>query len=146
MVFMVFLLGVIGRGVPHYGPEQPRIQTEVLDHSLVLLLVRSHRSLICLFRTTRFPCALRCTHSLARSLTSLTPSLVGHRMIGWLFILRFSLFWPTSFISEFLLPDATRIEKRRRIPSAETTALTTQTSVSSNGHPASTTERYTSSS
>ena len=31
---------------PHYGREQPRIQTAVLGHSLVRSLVRSHRSLV----------------------------------------------------------------------------------------------------
>ena len=36
----------------------------------------------------------RTVHSFARSLTSLTPSLVGQWMIGWLFILCFFLFWP----------------------------------------------------
>ena len=51
----------------HVGPEQFKIQTEVLGHSLVRLLVR-------LLRTA---CANRCAHSLARSLTSLTPSLMG---------------------------------------------------------------------
>ena len=30
----------------HYGRKQPRIQTEVLGHSLVRSLVRSHRSLV----------------------------------------------------------------------------------------------------
>ena len=39
--------------------------------------VRSHRSLVRLLRTNRFARALRCAHSLARSFTSLTPSLVG---------------------------------------------------------------------
>ena len=53
----------------HYGPEQPRIQTEVLGHSLVRSLVRSHRSL-----------------------TSLTPSLVGKCLIRLLFCLCFLLF------------------------------------------------------
>ena len=61
----------------HYGRKQPRIQTVVLGHSLVRSLVRSHRSLVRLLRTVRFARALRCAHSLARSLTSLTPSLVG---------------------------------------------------------------------
>ena len=37
----------------------------VLSHSLVQYLVRSHRSLVCLFRTTRFARALRCAHSFA---------------------------------------------------------------------------------
>ena len=32
-------------------------------------------------------------HSFARSVTSLTPLLVGQRMIGWLSILSFFLFW-----------------------------------------------------
>ena len=39
--------------------------------------VRSHRSLVRMLRTARFARALRCAHSFARSLTSLTPSLVG---------------------------------------------------------------------
>ena len=38
----------------HYGQKQPRIQTEVLGHSLVRSLVRSHRSLIRLLQTARF--------------------------------------------------------------------------------------------
>ena len=59
----------------HYGPKQQRIQTEVLGHSLIHSLVRSHRSLIRMLRTARFARALRCAHSFARSLTSLTPSL-----------------------------------------------------------------------
>ena len=42
----------------HCGLEQTRIETKVLGHSLVRSLVRSHRSLV-------------------RSLTSLTPSLMG---------------------------------------------------------------------
>ena len=41
----------------------------VLGHSLLRSLVRSHRSLIRLLRTARFARALRCAHSLARSLT-----------------------------------------------------------------------------
>ena len=61
----------------HYGRKQPRIQTVVLGHSLVRSLVRSYRSLVRLLRTARFARALRCAHSFARSLTSLTPSLVG---------------------------------------------------------------------
>ena len=54
----------------HGGPEQPRIQTGVLGHSLVSSLVCLHRSLV-------------------YSLTSLTPLLVGQCMIGWLFYLCF---------------------------------------------------------
>ena len=50
--------------------------------------IHSHRSLVCLLRPTRFACALRCAHSLARSLTLLTPLLVGQWMI-----LCFLLFW-----------------------------------------------------
>ena len=46
----------------------------VLGHSLVRSLVRSHRSLIRLLRTARFARALRCAHSLARSLTHSLPS------------------------------------------------------------------------
>ena len=44
-------------------------------HSLVHLLVRSHRSLDLLLWTACFARALHCAHSFARSLTSLTPSL-----------------------------------------------------------------------
>ena len=65
------------KAMVHYGPEHARIQTEVLGHSLVRSLVRSHRSIVRLLRTARFARALRCAHSFARSLTSLTPSLVG---------------------------------------------------------------------
>ena len=65
------------RELTHCGLEQPRIETEVLGHSLVRSLVRSHRSLVRLLWTARFARALRCAHSFARSLTSLTPSLVG---------------------------------------------------------------------
>ena len=54
----------------HYGPEQPRIQTEVLGQSL-------GRSLALL----------------TRSLALLTLSLVGKRMLQWLFILCFPPFW-----------------------------------------------------
>ena len=79
----------------HWGPEQPKIQTEVLGHSLVCSLVPSHRSLVCLLRSTRFARALHCVHSLARSLTLLTPELVRKCMIGWLFYLCFFLFWPS---------------------------------------------------
>ena len=61
----------------HSGPDQPKIQNEVLGHSLVRSLVRSNRSLVRLLRTARFARALRCAHSFACSLTSLTPSLVG---------------------------------------------------------------------
>ena len=46
----------------HYGPEQPRIQTEVLGHSLVRLLVRPDHSLICLLHTACFAYALRRAH------------------------------------------------------------------------------------
>ena len=54
----------------HYGQIQPRIQTEVLGHSLVRSLVRSHRSLIRLLQTARFAPTLRCNHLFARSLDS----------------------------------------------------------------------------
>ena len=45
-----------------------------------------------LLRTARFALALRCAHSFACSLTSLTPSLVGQWLIRWLFCLCFFLF------------------------------------------------------
>ena len=60
----------------HSEPERARIQTEVLGHSLVHSLVRLHSSLLWLLRTNRFARALHNAHSLARSLTSLTPELV----------------------------------------------------------------------
>ena len=46
----------------HCGPEQPKIQTEELGHSPVRSLFRSHRSLVCLLRPTRFAHVLRCAH------------------------------------------------------------------------------------
>ena len=53
---------------PHSGPEHERIQTEILGQSLVRSLIRTHRSLVCLLRTTRFARALCCAPWLARSL------------------------------------------------------------------------------
>ena len=52
-----------------YGLEHPRIETEVLGHSLVRSLVRSHCSLAHLLHPSRFARAFRCAHfahSLAR--------------------------------------------------------------------------------
>ena len=54
-----------------------RNRRKVLGHSLVRLFVRSHRSLIRWLRSARFACALCCAHTFSRSLTSLTPELVG---------------------------------------------------------------------
>ena len=58
----------------HCGPDQTKTQTKVLSHSLVRSLVGS---LIHLLRTTRFTRGVHCAHSLAYSLTSLTPSHLG---------------------------------------------------------------------
>ena len=74
----------------HLGLEQTRIKTLVLGHSLVRLLVRSHRSLVRSLRTARFARALRCAHSFARSLTSLTPSAVGQKMAFYSMIFFYS--------------------------------------------------------
>ena len=41
----------------------------VLVHSLLRIVIRSHRLLIRLLRTARFARALRCAYSFARSLT-----------------------------------------------------------------------------
>ena len=62
----------------HYGWEQPRIQTEVLGHSLIRSLVCSHRSLFCLLRPAYFAHTLRCIPSFTRSLTSITSSLIQY--------------------------------------------------------------------
>ena len=66
-------------------PKEPRwaewFRNRVLGHSLVRLLVRSHRSLIRLLRTALFARALRCAYSFARLLTLLTPELVGMRFL-----------------------------------------------------------------
>ena len=53
----------------HCGPEQPVIQTAVLGHSLVCLLVCLHCSLICLLHTACFACVQHSAHLIARSLT-----------------------------------------------------------------------------
>ena len=62
----------------HYGSEQPRIKTNVLDHSPVRTVVCSHCSLICLLRTACFTCELCCAHLctplLTHSLSSLWES------------------------------------------------------------------------
>ena len=77
---------------------------DVLGHSLVRLLVRLHRSLVALFRTTRFARVLHCAHLFTRLLTSLRR----------LFILCFFLFWtivdesvPESDFENFIQMDNT---------------------------------------
>ena len=57
-----------------YGPTQLRIQTEVLSHLLLRLLVCSNRSLICLLHSARVTCTLRCAHSCGCSLNPSLPS------------------------------------------------------------------------
>ena len=47
-----------------------------LDHLLVHLLVRSHRSLICLLRTAHFARALHCAHLFACLFTLFIPKLL----------------------------------------------------------------------
>ena len=74
----------------HSGPEQPRIQTEVLGRSLIRLLVRSHRSLPRLLRTTRFANKLRCTHLFAHFAHSLTRG-TGNDLMAIYSV--FFLFW-----------------------------------------------------
>ena len=62
-------LAVVIIGSPlHRGLEQTRIETELLGHSLVRSLVRSHHSLVRLLQTACFARALRCAHSFAHSL------------------------------------------------------------------------------
>ena len=61
--------------VVHCGSEQPRIQTEVPGHTPVCSPVFSHQSLICLFRTACFACAL-CYAPLRPFVRSLTHSLI----------------------------------------------------------------------
>ena len=52
---------------PHCGPEQPKIQSEVLGDSLVRSLIRLHRSLVRLLRSARFARSFaHFAHSLAR--------------------------------------------------------------------------------
>ena len=53
------------------------VSTGPLARPFARSLVCSHRSFVRLLRTARFARPLRCAHSFARSLTSLTPSLVG---------------------------------------------------------------------
>ena len=87
--------------LPQCGPDQPKTQTAVLGHSLFRLLVRSHHSLIRLLRTARSALLTSLARYaalnrlLARSLTSLTPSLMGKWMIRWPFCL---CFFPFSSI------------------------------------------------
>ena len=60
----------------HSGLGQPRIETQVLGHSLLHLFVCSHRTLIYLLCTARFTSTLRCAQSFAHSLISYTSKLV----------------------------------------------------------------------
>ena len=81
-------LGLLTRNVvphAHYGPKQPRIQTEVLGHSLVCLFVRSHHSLASLAPSAAL------TRSLARSLRSLPRSWDSDILDGY-FVCVFSPF------------------------------------------------------
>ena len=69
----------------HCGPEQLKIQTEVLGHSLVRSLVRSHRSLVELAP----PCSLRSRaplRSLVRSLAHFAHSLTRGTVNNWMAI------------------------------------------------------------
>ena len=61
----------------HCGQEQPRMQTEVVGHSLVRLLVCSHHSLVRLLRTARFARALHCAHLFAHFAHSFARGKVG---------------------------------------------------------------------
>ena len=65
---------------PHCGPEQPKSQTEVLDHSLVHLLVHLHHSLVCLLRSACFARVLRCAHSFTHFALSLACGTVNNQM------------------------------------------------------------------
>ena len=51
----------------YYGPEQPRIQTEVLGRSLVRSLIRLHCSFVYLLPPACFTCALHCARVLPNS-------------------------------------------------------------------------------
>ena len=55
----------------HYGPEQPRIPTKALGHSLVYSLAPLTRLLVLL------RCALRCVHPFGRLLAFSLPSSRG---------------------------------------------------------------------
>ena len=77
------------KGSSHGGSKEYKINASVLVHSLLLSLVRSHRSLIRLLHTARFARALRCYYSLAHALRcahsyarSLTPELMRKRLIS----------------------------------------------------------------
>ena len=58
----------------HNGSDKPRIQTLVLGHSLICLLVHSDRLLWCLLCPAHFACALHCANLFAHSLTLSRPS------------------------------------------------------------------------
>ena len=83
--------------------------TLLLGKSLVHSLVHSYHSLLRLLHTTCFACAPSCAHSFARSLTLLTPSLVGKWMIRWLFILCFFYSGPLCTMVENSLMMGERI-------------------------------------
>ena len=76
----------------------------MLGHLFVRSPICLYCSLACLLRTTCRAYALRCAHSVTCKLTLLTPLLVGKRIIRWLFILCFFIFWTIvhpSFLAHF---------------------------------------------
>ena len=75
---------------------------DVLGHSLVRSLVRSHGSLIRLLRTARFASALCCTHSLARSLAHFAHFLACGNVIDGMamYFVFFFLFCPSVACGE----------------------------------------------
>ena len=67
----------------HYGPDQPRIQTKVLGHSLVLSLVFLTAHLFAysaLLASLAHSAALCCAHWFVRSLTTLARGTVNDSM------------------------------------------------------------------
>ena len=93
----------------HYGTEQPKIQTNVLGHSLVDSLVRLHRSLFRLLHPACFARALRCAHSLTCSLRSLPRLWDSERLERFLCFSLFCTMHPFALRS--LRPEASQIHE-----------------------------------
>lgn len=62
-------------------------------HSSIRMFARTAHSFTCFALLASFACSAALTYLFARSLTWLTPKLVGKWMIKWLFFLSFLLFW-----------------------------------------------------
>ena len=83
---------------------------QLLGHSLVYLLICSHRLLICLLCTACFACARRCAHSFVHLLTHSFPSSCKKVFCQWKERVDFKQFKPTAVCQAFLISEESNLE------------------------------------